>query len=93
LYGPEKKKRIRQAANQLAKETLRGSVSAYWWLPLDSIRFKGIVVGGFLLIEILPTAYRTDKILIDAAFRAGVELREAFSSQSTSTILAWTCAG
>jgi hypothetical protein len=30
-------------SNQLAKDTLRGSVSAYWWLPLDSSSFRDLV--------------------------------------------------
>jgi hypothetical protein len=38
----EEKNRIRQIANELAKETMRGNLAAYWWLPLDSISYTGL---------------------------------------------------
>ena len=45
----EEKKRIRQIANQLSKETMRGSVSAYWQFPLIDI-FNGRAYLGAILI-------------------------------------------
>ena len=41
-------------SNQLAKDTLRGSVSAYWWLPLDSISFRDLVN---VLIDVAEKPY------------------------------------
>lgn len=38
----EEKNRMRQIVNELAKKTLRGNLTAYWWLPLDSVSFSGI---------------------------------------------------
>lgn len=44
----EEKIRVQQIINELAKETLRGNLTAYWWLPLDSVSFASIdeVSGG-----------------------------------------------
>lgn len=33
---------MRQIINELAKKTLRGNLTAYWWLPLDSVSFSSI---------------------------------------------------
>lgn len=33
------KERMQEIANELAKETLRGELSAHWWLPLDEISY------------------------------------------------------
>lgn len=38
----EEKDRVRQIINELAKETLRGNLTAYWWLPLDSVSFNSV---------------------------------------------------
>jgi hypothetical protein len=37
----EQQERVRQVANDLAKRTVRGSLSAHWWLPLEVIRYAG----------------------------------------------------
>lgn len=44
----EEKNRIWQITNELAKQTLRGKLTAYWWLPLNSVSFSSIdeVSGG-----------------------------------------------
>jgi hypothetical protein len=47
IQTDEEKNRIWQITNELAKKTLRGSLTAYWWLPLDSVSFRSIdVVSG-----------------------------------------------
>jgi hypothetical protein len=38
----EEKERIRYIVNRLAQQTMRGSVSAHWFLPLDSISYAGL---------------------------------------------------
>ena len=38
--GPKEKERLCQIANELAKRTIRGSLPAYWWLPLDGIGYS-----------------------------------------------------
>ena len=35
------KERLCQIANELAEQTMRGGLSAYWWLPLDGIAYFG----------------------------------------------------
>ena len=45
----EEKKRIRQIANQLSKETMRGSVSAYWQFPLIDIFNVRAYLGAILI--------------------------------------------
>jgi hypothetical protein len=42
VQGEEEKERIRYIVNRLAQQTMRGSVSAHWWLPLDSISYTGL---------------------------------------------------
>lgn len=42
VQGEEEKERIRYIVNRLAQQTMRGSVSAYWFLPLDSISYAGL---------------------------------------------------
>jgi hypothetical protein len=39
VQEPEKKERMQEIANALARETLRGELSAHWWLPLDEISY------------------------------------------------------
>ncbi len=39
VQEPEEKKRMQEIANELAKGTLRGELSAHWWLPLDEISY------------------------------------------------------
>jgi len=36
---PNEKERLQEIANALAKGTLRGELSAHWWLPLDEISY------------------------------------------------------
>ncbi len=40
--GEEEKERIRYIVNKLAQQTMRGGLSAYWFLPLDSISYTGL---------------------------------------------------
>jgi len=42
VQGEEEKERIRYIVNRLAQQTLRGRVSAHWFLPLDSISYTGL---------------------------------------------------
>ncbi len=42
VQGEEEKERIRHIVNRLAQQTMRGGLSAYWWLPLDSISYTGL---------------------------------------------------
>jgi len=42
VQGEEEKERIRYIVNRLAQQTMRGSVSAHWFLPLDRISLAGI---------------------------------------------------
>src|SRR5260370_26923878 len=49
VQGEEEKERIRYIVNRLAQQTMRGSVSAYWFLPLDSISYAALC--GALLYE------------------------------------------
>ena len=42
VQGEEEKERIRYIVNRLAQQTMRGSVSAHWFLPLDSISYAGL---------------------------------------------------
>ncbi len=42
MQGEEEKQRIRYIVNKLAKQTKRGSASAHWFLPLDSISYAGL---------------------------------------------------
>jgi DNA invertase Pin-like site-specific DNA recombinase len=37
--NPEQQDRLRQVANDLAKKTMRGGLSAHWWLPLEAINY------------------------------------------------------
>ncbi len=37
----EEKARICQVINELAKRTMRGSLTPRWWLPLDTISYMG----------------------------------------------------
>jgi hypothetical protein len=46
MQGEEEKERIRYLVNQLARQTSRGSISAHWFLPLDSISYAGIDVAA-----------------------------------------------
>jgi hypothetical protein len=46
MQGEEEKERIRYIVNQLAQQTRRGSISAHWFLPLDSISYAGIDVAA-----------------------------------------------
>jgi DNA invertase Pin-like site-specific DNA recombinase/predicted nucleic acid-binding OB-fold protein len=39
VQEPDEKERMQEIANELAKETLRGELSAHWWLPLDEISY------------------------------------------------------
>lgn len=40
--GLKEKERLCQIANELAEGTMRGGLSAYWWLPLEGIGYSGI---------------------------------------------------
>jgi hypothetical protein len=42
VQGEDERERIRHIVNKLAQQTMRGSVSAHWWLPLDSISYTGL---------------------------------------------------
>lgn len=42
VENDEEKARVCQVINELAKRTMRGSLSAHWWLPLDSVSFSSI---------------------------------------------------
>ena len=37
----EEKARVCQVVNELAKQTMRGSLSAHWWLPLNTVIYVG----------------------------------------------------
>ncbi len=39
VQGEEEKERVRQIANKLAQQTMRGGLSAHWWLPLNSVSY------------------------------------------------------
>ncbi|HEX6552130.1 MAG TPA: hypothetical protein VF026_05155 [Ktedonobacteraceae bacterium] len=39
VQEPDQKERMQEIANALARETLRGGLSAHWWLPLDEISY------------------------------------------------------
>jgi hypothetical protein len=39
VQEPDEKERLQEIASELAKETLRGELSAHWWLPLDEISY------------------------------------------------------
>ncbi len=39
VQKPDEKDRMQETANELAKGTLRGELSAHWWLPLDEISY------------------------------------------------------
>jgi hypothetical protein len=41
VESDEEKARVCQVANELAKRTMRGSLSAHWWLPLDMVSYTG----------------------------------------------------
>jgi hypothetical protein len=43
---PEQQERAREVANNLAKKTARGGLSAHWWLPLDLISYAGAPAGA-----------------------------------------------
>ena len=36
------RERMRHIINRLAQQTMRGGLSAYWWLPLDSISYTSL---------------------------------------------------
>ncbi len=38
----KEKERLCQIANELAEQTMRGGLSARWWLPLDGIGYSDI---------------------------------------------------
>ena len=38
----EEKERLCQIANELAQQTMRGGLSAHWWLPLEGVSYAGI---------------------------------------------------
>jgi hypothetical protein len=38
----DEKERMREIAKALAARTLRGELSAHWWLPLDEISYIGV---------------------------------------------------
>ena len=42
MQGEEQKQRIGYFVNRLAQQTMRGSASAHWLLPLDSISYAGL---------------------------------------------------
>ncbi len=42
VQGKKEKERICYIVNKLAQQTMRGSASAYWFLPLDSISYTGL---------------------------------------------------
>jgi hypothetical protein len=42
---PQQQERLRQVANELAKRTVRGGLSAHWWLPLEIISYAGGAPG------------------------------------------------
>ncbi|HLI87720.1 MAG TPA: recombinase family protein [Ktedonobacteraceae bacterium] len=42
---PAAKERMQEIANTLAKETLRGQLSAHWWLPLDEVSYLSLLDG------------------------------------------------
>lgn len=45
VEGEEEKERVHQVTNELAKNTLRGGLSAHWWLPLDSVGYADAASG------------------------------------------------
>jgi hypothetical protein len=42
MQGEEEKQRMCYIVNRLAQQTMRGSSSAHWFLPLDSISYAGL---------------------------------------------------
>ncbi len=40
-HSQQEKERLCQIANELAEQTMRGGLSAYWWLPLAGIGYSG----------------------------------------------------
>ena len=42
VESEEEQEKVRQITNKLAKQTLRGGLSAYWWLPLARVGYPGI---------------------------------------------------
>ena len=44
MQGEEQKQRIHYIVNRLARQTMRGSASAHWFLPLDGICYAGLGV-------------------------------------------------
>ncbi len=41
VEGEEEKERVLRITNELAKQTLRGNLSAHWWLPLENVGYSG----------------------------------------------------
>ena len=42
IQGEARKQRIRYVVNGLALQTMRGSASAHWFLPLDSVSYASL---------------------------------------------------
>ncbi len=42
MQGEEQKQRIPYIVNKLSQQTMRESVSAHWFLPLDSMSYASI---------------------------------------------------
>ncbi len=42
VEGEEEKARVSEVVNDLAKRTMRGSLNAHWWLPLDTVSYVSL---------------------------------------------------
>jgi len=38
-HGEDQKERLREITNELAQRTIRGGLSAYWWIPLEELAY------------------------------------------------------
>ena len=72
MQGEEEKQRIRYIVNRLAQQTMRGSASAHWFLPLDSISYAG-----------LGAALEDDVAKLYVSEAACVSRRQSFSNYPT----------
>lgn len=53
VHDPEHQDRLRYVANDLARRTMRGGLSAHWWLPLDAISYGRNIQAPSTLDEAL----------------------------------------
>ena len=42
VEGEEEKARVSEVVNDLAKRTMRGSLNAHWWFPLDTVSYVSL---------------------------------------------------